>query len=87
MSSCFSQAQTFTMASKMRMGTKSSPIRQSCGRYPWRGTDQWKSWCLCHARQVGFGLWVDYWGDTAYFTPTQFGMAAFYAKLLASRFV
>jgi len=36
---------------------------------------------------VGFGLWVDYWGDTAYFTPTQFGMAAFYAKLLASRFV
>jgi hypothetical protein len=36
---------------------------------------------------VGFGLWVDYRGDTAYFTPAQFGMAAFYAKLLASRFV
>jgi hypothetical protein len=37
--------------------------------------------------KVGFGLWVDYRGNTAYFTPAQFGMAAFYAKLLASRFV
>ena len=37
--------------------------------------------------KVGFGLWVDYRGNTAYFTPAQFGMASFYAKLLASRFV
>jgi hypothetical protein len=37
--------------------------------------------------QVGFGLWPDYKGNTAYFTPAQFGAAAFYAKLLASRFV
>jgi hypothetical protein len=37
--------------------------------------------------KVGFGLWVDYLDNTAYFTPQEFGMAAFYAKLLASRFV
>jgi hypothetical protein len=37
--------------------------------------------------KVGFGLWVDYLGNTAYFTPKEFGIAAFYAKLLASRFV
>jgi hypothetical protein len=37
--------------------------------------------------KVGFGLWADYLGNTAYFTPTQFGMAALYAKLLASKFV
>jgi hypothetical protein len=37
--------------------------------------------------KVGFGLWVDYKGNTAYFTPAQFGMATLYAKLLASRFV
>jgi hypothetical protein len=36
---------------------------------------------------VGFGLWVDYKGNPAYFTPAQFGMATLYAKLLASRFV
>jgi hypothetical protein len=36
---------------------------------------------------VGFGLWADYRGNTAYFTPAQFGAAAFYAKILASRFV
>jgi hypothetical protein len=37
--------------------------------------------------KVGFGLWVDNRGNSDYFTPTQFGMAALYAKLLASRFV
>ena len=37
--------------------------------------------------KVGFGLWADYQGNTAYFTPAQFGTAAFYAKILASRFV
>jgi hypothetical protein len=37
--------------------------------------------------KVGFGLWVDYRGNTTYFTPAQFGLAASYAKILASRFV
>jgi hypothetical protein len=37
--------------------------------------------------KVGFGLWVDYQGNPAYFTPGEFGLASFYAKLLASRFV
>jgi hypothetical protein len=61
----------------------------------WKGSSKIKDACGISANpqvcdtlvKVGFGSWVDYQNNQAYFTPEEFRRAVTYAKLLAKRFV